>query len=96
MGDQAIFISESETLEGLRTMKEKSIQAYNSEELIDITTIKIDTKRTKEEKMLNFIKRVKNPYLFKVGDVAVRVVFNENGLSFQELFEELIKSNMEK
>ena len=32
----------------------------------------------------SYIKQVKNPYLFKVGDTAVRIRFTESGPSFEE------------
>ncbi len=80
----------------LNDLGKESILNCNKEDLIDITTISIDRSLSKEERVLEFMGKIKNPYLFKVGDIAVKVVFNEGGLSFQELFEDLVKKHLER
>ena len=80
----------------LNDLGKESILNCNKEDLIDITTISIDRSLSKEERVLEFMRKIKNPYLFKVGDIAVKVVFNEGGLSFQELFEDLVKKHLER
>ena len=80
----------------LNDLGKESILNCNKEDLIDITTISIDRSLSKEERVLEFMEKIKNPYLFKVGDIAVKVVFNEGGLSFQELFEDLVKKHLER
>ena len=37
---------------------------------------------------------IKNPYLFKVGDVAVKIKFAENEQSFQKKMENIISAKM--
>ena len=60
---------------------------FNIDDLVDIRNIKINVNQPIQEKIVDFVKQVKNPYLFKVGDVVVKVNFNNNGSTFQEKFE---------
>lgn len=68
----------------------------NKGELVDITTIKINKSETKENKIIQFIEQIKNPYAFKVDGITVHVTFKKEGPSFQEIFEDLVKTNLGK
>ena len=53
-------------------------------ELIDLNDIVIDTSLSIEERKEQFLKQVKNPNLFRVGDIVIEVE-NKGERSFQEL-----------
>lgn len=80
----------------IESMKQISIKECDKEQLVDLSSIEIDVERSKQERMLDYLRQVKNPYYFKVGDVAVRLVFDESGRSFQECMEELVQANIGK
>lgn len=80
----------------IESMKQISIKECDKEQLADLSSIVIDGERSKQERMLDYLHQVKNPYYFKVGDVAVRLVFDEGGRSFQECMEELVQANIGK
>ena len=79
----------------LKEMKNKNFEDLNSNELVDIKNIEIDTSKTKIEKLIDFIKKIKNPYLFKVGDIIVKIKFSNNNQSFQEKMENIILGKMQ-
>lgn len=54
------------------------------EKIIEIEKVEIDTSLPKEEKIEEFVKEIRNPYRFKVGDIIVNVAFDENGLTLQD------------
>lgn len=60
------------------------------EELKDITKIRIDRDRTVEEKKKQYLRKVGNPYLVKVGNTMVKIRFANNGVSFEDAFESLL------
>ena len=80
----------------IESMKQISIKECDKEQLVDLLSIEIDGEKSKQERMLDYLRQVKNPYYFKVGDVAVRLVFDEGGRSFQERMEELVQANIGK
>ena len=80
----------------IENMKQISIKECDKEQLTDLSSIEIDREKSKQERMLDYLCQVKNPYYFKVGDVAIRLVFCEGGRSFQQCMEELVQANIGK
>ena len=79
----------------LKEMKNKNFEDLNSNELVDIKNIEIDTSKPKIEKLIDFIEKIKNPNLFKVGDIIVKIKFSNNNQSFQEKMENIILGKMQ-
>ena len=75
-------------------MKNSDIKSCNKADLVDIRTIEIDKNKSQMERLLSFIQAVKNPYLFKVGDIAVKVSFADNEQSMQKKMENIISAKM--
>lgn len=78
--------------EQMRKMKDVDIRTVERNELVDLNTVVIDESKPISERINAFIKQIKNPYCFRVGDVAVKVVYKENGPTFQQNFEEMLLS----
>ncbi len=74
----------------MNALKEVDIRTVKRKDLIDLNSVIIDTERSVHERIEDFIQQIKNPYCFKVGDIAVKVVYKENGPTFQESFEEML------
>ncbi len=90
MLEQNLVIEEQPALEKF------NFKEYDFEDLVDIRDVKIDINKPVQEKILDFIMQIKNPYFFKVGDVAVKVNFDNNGASFQEKFQNFLKTASKK
>lgn len=75
----------------LEEMKNVDIRTVDKSTLVDLNDVYIDTTLSVEDRIKSFIKQVKNPYVFKVGDIAVKVVYQDSGLSLKDRFEELIQ-----
>ena len=56
-------------------LKAESVASCDKATLVDISELKINTQKSSAERALDFAGQVKNPYLFKVGDIAVRVEY---------------------
>lgn len=69
-----------------------SLRQLNLNEIIDISTVKINKKDKKEDKMLSYINQVKNPYLYKSKDFIIRIHYNENTLFLEQIFKEYIQN----
>lgn len=66
------------TVQELKVMKDRDIRSINHDELVDINDVVIDTDLPKEQRILNYLEQIKNPYCYKCGNVAVRVCFSED------------------
>lgn len=69
---------------------EKVIQAAQSNDLVDIRDVCIDSDLPQQERIKAFIEQVKNPYCFRVGDVTVNVSYAQNGTTLNECFAEML------
>ena len=59
--------------------------------LVDIRDVVIDTSLPKEERIKDFIRQIKNPYLFKHGKHIVHLVFQDTDVTLEELMVEYVK-----
>ena len=78
------------TAEEHRKFLETDFSDVKLEELTDIGKIRIDRKKSVEEKKRQYVKGVGNPYLVRVGDRMVKIRFGNSGVSFEEAFENLL------
>ena len=78
------------TAEERRKFLETDFSDVKLEELTDIGKIRIDRKKSVEEKKRQYLKQVGNPYLVRVGDTMVKIRFANSGVSFEEAFENLL------
>ena len=74
------------TAEEYRKFLETHFSDVKLEELTDIGKIRIDRKKSVEEKKRQYLKQVGNPYLVRVGDTMVKIRFANSGVSFEEAF----------
>ena len=72
---------------GIEEMKAVDIRTVDPESLVDVTGIRISDDMTKEERAAEFVKQVKNPYCFRVGDMVVKNVYSSDGISFNVPFD---------
>ena len=60
--------------------------------LNDISSIKIDRRKSSNERILDFLMKVKNPYVFKVNGKLVRMSFSEKGPTADECLTQCLKN----
>ena len=78
------------TAEGHRRFREQDFEDLKIEELMDISRVRVDRGKTVEEKKRQYLGKVGNPYLVKVGSTMVKIRFANNGVSFEDAFEGLL------
>lgn len=70
-----------------------NLENISDNEIVDISTIKINKRDKKEDKIISYIKQVKNPYLYKYKDFTIRIHYSsENLLTLEELLKNYIKN----
>ena len=63
-----------------QTMKAESL----NEHLVDIQEVHVNRELPREQRISEFVRQIKNPYLFKCGPFTVHVGFTANGISLEE------------
>lgn len=76
----------------LEEMKNMDIRTVDKNKLVDLNTVVIDKSRPIAERVASFVQQIQNPYCFRVGDMAVKVVYQEEGPTFQQNFELMLLS----
>lgn len=71
----------------------EKLKNMDIDKLIDIRDIKINTNLSKEEKMLDYIKQIKNPYCYRYKNHRVIVIFNNNtSLTLKKCLEQYLST----
>ena len=76
----------------LEEMKNIDVRTVDQETLVDVTKIVIDESLPKEERVKEYLRQVKNPYCFKVGDVVVKCSYSNDGVTLKDRFEQLVRT----
>ena len=75
----------------LKRMAAVDIRTVNAEELVDITALEEDySDKESADRARYFIQAVKNPYCFRVGEMAVKSSFSGN-VSLQQRIQEMVE-----
>ena len=75
----------------LEDLKQVDPLTVNLDDLIDINDVKIQTELPREERIADFIRQIKNPYLFKCGNVVVKIEFSESVTTLTELMKQYMR-----
>ena len=67
----------------LDRLKNMDIEQCEPDQLVDLRSVSIDKGIPVPERMRSFVKQIKNPYLFKVDDITVKVEFS-SGKSLED------------
>ena len=63
--------------EKLNRCKNMKLEDVILDDVDEISSIKIDRRKSSNERILDFIMKVKNPYIFKVNGKLVRISFSD-------------------
>ena len=79
-------------LSNLETMKTIDIKTVDKTSLVDLNSVVIDESKSVSERVESFLQQIRNPYCFRIGNIAVKVNYKSDGPTFQKSFEELLRS----
>ena len=75
----------------LKELSEVDIETVNKNDLVDANQIILDYDIPEEKRVGYLLDQLKNPYCFRVGEITVKIGFNENEKSFEEAFLSILK-----
>lgn len=78
--------------EKLKRCKDIDLSEVDIDEVDDLDKIKISRRKSKEEKIIDFISKTKNPYIFKVNGRLVKIKFTDNGRKAEDAITNILKS----
>jgi hypothetical protein len=72
-------MTKEELLNKIENCKKIRLEDVNPNEIDEIKDIKIDKRKTSNDRLLDFLNTVKNPYIFKVNGRLVQIAFTDTG-----------------
>lgn len=83
-----------ETLDkfNLEEMKNIDIRTVDRDSLVDINDVKINMNLPREERLIEFIRQIKNPYCYRCGKVVVKISFADTEVTLEDRLISYLKS----
>ena len=78
----------------LKILSEIPIEDIDPESVVDLSKIKINQTLPPEERVRSLLQQVGNPYVYRCGDVVIKVSFTNNGKTFQSCMEEYLATEL--
>ena len=63
---------------------EESNHNQSADELIDIRDVHVSRDLPRDKRIAEYVRQIRNPYLFKCGEITVHVSFTPNGPTLEE------------
>lgn len=80
------------TVEEYRELQAVDFEDVETSSLTDISKVRVDRNQLLEKRRQQYLGKVGNPYLVRVGNVKVKVRFADNGVPLEDAFENLLLS----
>ena len=74
----------------LNHMRDTDVRTVDPAALIDIRDVVVNTSLPKEERLLNYLDQIKNPYCFKCGKTVVKVSFADTQATIEDRLEKYL------
>ena len=79
-------------IEKIEKYKDMDLNDINPDDIPDINEIRIDRRKPKVERMLDFLSQVENPKVFKVNGHLVQIGFTNNGKTAEDCLTNVLKN----
>ena len=75
-------------------LKNLDIRTIRPDTLEHIENVKINTDLPVEERMMEFVRQIKNPYFFRFGKLIVQVEYSDTDKTINDCLKEFIESQI--
>ena len=73
-------------------MKSVDIRTVDPDSLVDVKNLNIPEELTGKERLEAFVQQVRNPFCYRVGNVVVKNVYSQDGVTINDRFEQMLKN----
>lgn len=78
--------------EKINKCKNQKIEEIDENEIDELSDINIDRKKKGNERILDFINKISNPYIFKIKGKVVKIEFTNSNVDAEESLANIISS----
>lgn len=79
------------TVEELEELQRERLDEVDINTLTDLNNISVDTSLPKEKRIEKLLASGINPYLFRVGNMKIKVVYSNTGRTLSDIIENLVE-----
>lgn len=76
----------------IEEMKNVDVRTVDPDTLVDVNSVQISDDMSREDRLMEFIRQVKNPFCYRVGNVVVKNVYSQDGVTIDERFEQMVRA----
>ena len=76
----------------LERCRNVSLDEVSIDDVDELSSVKINTRLNQVDRIIDFISKAKNPYIFKVNGKLVKLEFTDNGTNIEKAIMNVIKS----
>ena len=82
------------TLEELKAMQEVDVRTVDPATLKDIRDVHVNMDLPKQERILDFIRQIGNPYCYRHGKYVVKVSFSDTDITLEQCLLSYIRNKL--
>ena len=75
-------------------LKKEDFHEISPEDATELKDIYIDKSLSTEERLMSLLAQTVNPYVYRVGNMVVKVSFSGSGRTLQDCMEDYLKADM--
>ncbi len=83
--------ADSLTTELLDTMRNVDVRTVDPNTLRDIRDVNIDINLPKQERMMDYLRQIGNPYCYRHGDIVVKVRYLDTDMTLEDALQSYIR-----
>jgi len=76
----------------LEHMRNTDVRTVDPAGLVDIRKVTVNTSLPRDERLLDYLEQIKNPYCFKCGKTVVKVSFADTEATLEDRLEKYLLS----
>ena len=76
----------------LESLRDTDVRTIDPALLVDIRDIKVNTSLPREDRLLDYLSQIKNPYCFRHGKTVVKVSFADTEATLEDRLEKYLLS----
>ncbi len=66
-------------------------RTVNRDELVERSTVQIEQSASQNERLVDFVRQIKNPYCYKDGKTVVKISFSETKTTIEDCISHYLK-----
>ena len=79
-------------LKSLEQMRDIDVKTVRPDTLADYGDVTVNTSLPQEERLIDYISQIKNPYCFKLGKTVIKIGFIDTEVTLEERLEKYLLS----